>query len=457
MTESKKPTAVQGAARLKVSELLGYGIGNAAQNMAFLMVSLYLLYFYTDVFKIPAAIAGSIFLVTRLIDAVFDPTMGYIADRTNTKWGSFRPYILFGAIPLAVLTVLCFTAPELSGNGKIIYAFATYLLQSLALSVVVIPYFSLAPVITQDPYERTKVQTINLVLAAVAMTLISAGTKPIVALFPNEKSGFQYTVGIFMLITITFLMICFASVREKVKKKDNSHYGFKEMIGMVAKNKPLLLIAGGYIFFSIAFTVRMSAILYFFKYNMGKEGLTALFMLSAIVATLIGTIAALPMTRKFGKKKSYLIGTALTVVANIIFYFVPYSNIGFIFIVGCFIVFSSNIPLVCHWAMLPDTVDYGEWKTGKRGEGVTYGMTSFVQKLGNALGGAVSGFILSVTGYVPNAVQTAAAEKGITHLLVTLPLVCAVVCFVLLYFYELDEKKFSGIMKQLTERQAAAQ
>ncbi len=452
MEDNKKRTAL---AKLKTSELLGYGVGNAAQNMAFLMVSLYLLYFYTDVFKIPAAVAGTIFLITRLADAVFDPVMGYIADRTDTRWGSFRPYILFGAVPLAALTVLCFSAPDLSGTGKIAYAFITYLLQSLALSVVLIPYFSLAPVITQDPYERTKVQTVNLVLASLAMAVISAGTKPIVALFPDEKDGFRYTVTIFMIVSVILFIICYASVTEKVKKKEGKHYSLKETFRLVGTNTPLLLIAAGYIFYSMAFTVRMSAILYFFKYNLGKEGLTALFMLTAIIATVIGTIAALPLTRRLGKRNTYLVGTIVSVAANIIFYFVPYSNISMIFVVGALIVFSSNIPLVCHWAMLPDTVDYGEWKTGKRGEGVTYGVTSFVQKLGNAIGGAVSGLILAVTGYVPDAVQTPEAGRGIMHLLITLPLICAVLCFVLLYLYKLDEKKLKGIVAELSGSRTA--
>jgi sugar (glycoside-pentoside-hexuronide) transporter len=453
MAKNNERAAAAGAVRLKTSELLGYGAGNAAQNMAFLMVSLYLLYFYTDVFKIPAAIAGTIFLITRLVDAVFDPMMGYIADRTNTKWGSFRPYILFGAIPLGILTVLCFTAPDFNDAGKTAYAFTTYLLQSLALSVVLIPYFSLAPVITQDPYERTKVQTINLVLASLAMAVISAGTKPVVALFPNEKDGFRYTVTIFMVLSVIFFIICYASVTEKVKKKESKRYSLKETFKLVGTNTPLLLIAAAYIFYSVAFTVRMSAILYYFKYNLGREGLTALFMLTAIIATIIGTIAALPLTGKLGKRNTYLAGTLLAIAANIVFYFVPYSNLPMIFAVGAVIVFSSNIPLVCHWAMLPDTVDYGEWKTGKRGEGVTYGVTSFVQKLGNAIGGAISGLILAVTGYVPNVVQTPEATTGIMHLLVTLPLICAVLCFALLYFYKLDEKKLRGVIAELSGSQ----
>lgn len=441
---------------IKTREMVGYAFGNMAQNIIYLMISVYLLYFYTDVFGITAAAAGTLFLVARIFDGINDPIMGFIADRTKSKMGRFRPYILFGMIPLAAATVLLFSAPDLSDTGKLIYAYITYFLQGIFFTIVLIPYFAIPAAMTQDSKERSKISVLNILLSTIAAILVSVVVKPIVAMFPTEKMGYQMTTIFFMAISIIAFYVCFRSTRERISPRSTQKNSFKDSYKVILKNAPLMMISISYIFFSIQYTMRMQAVTYFAKYNLGNDSLTPIILGVAILFSLTGTALSLPMMNKFGKKATYLIGAGVGAVLNLALYFVPPENFTLLLVLLGFGQMALATPLSATWSMAPDTVDYGEWKMGIRAEGVSFGAFSFVQKLASALAGSLAGVILTVVGYVANAQQTPRALDGIMHMLSTIPAACCAVCFVIMLFYQLNTKKMNEIVTALASNPTEA-
>jgi sugar (glycoside-pentoside-hexuronide) transporter len=435
--------------KLKNREIWGYAFGNLAQNMIYLLVSVYLLYFYTDVFGITAAAASLLFLLMRIFDAVNDPMMGFLADKTHTRWGKFRPYVLFGSIPLAIITVLLFTTPNLGPTGKLVWAYLTYLFYGVIFTVVLIPYFAMPAVMTQDPNERSKISTVNIVLSTISALIISVAVTPLVGLFPSEQIGFPVVTAGCVLIAVAAFYICFRSTTERVVQKSETQYRFRDVFRLLAKNTPLILVSVGYIFYSIQYTVRMAAVAYYAKYYLNNENMTMIILLIAVAFGLLGTGVALPMMKKWGKKTAYLIGAAIGIVGCSAMYFVPKENITLILILLGLGQAGSSIPLVATWSMAPDTVDYCEWKTGIRAEGTTFGAFSFVQKLASAIAGALSAAILAATGYIANTVQTQAALNGINSMMTLIPAACCVICIVIMAFYNLDAKKMETILATL--------
>jgi len=435
---------------IKTREMVGYAFGNMAQNIIYLMISVYLLYFYTDVFGITAAAAGTLFLAARMFDGLNDPIMGFIADRTKSKMGRFRPYILFGMIPLAAATVLLFSAPDLSDTGKLFYAYITYFLQGIFFTIVLIPYFAMPAAMTQDSKERSKISVLNILLSTIAAILVSVVVKPIVALFPTEKMGYQMTTIFFMVISIIAFYVCFRSTKERIMPRSNQKNSFRDSYKVILKNAPLLMISISYIFFSIQYTMRMQAVTYYAKYNLGNDALTPIILGVAILFSLTGTALSLPMMNKFGKKATYLIGAGAGAVLNFALYFVPPENFTLLLVLLGLGQMALATPLSATWSMAPDAVDYGEWKMGIRAEGVSFGAFSFVQKLASALAGSLAGVILTVAGYVANAKQTPQALNGILHMLSTIPAVCCAICFVIMLFYQLNTKKMNDIVTALS-------
>jgi len=434
---------------IKTREMIGYAFGNMAQNIIYLMISVYLLYFYTDVLGITAAAAGTLFLVARIFDGINDPIMGFVADRTKSKMGRFRPYILFGMIPLAAATVLLFSAPDLSDTGKLVYAYITYFLQGILFTIVLIPYFAMPAVMTQDPKERSKISVLNILLSTFAAILISVAVKPIVAMFPTEKMGYQMTTIMFMIVAIVSFYVCFKSTKERITPRDKQKNSLKDAYKVILKNVPLIMISVSYIFFSIQYTMRMQAVTYFAKYNLGNDSLTPIILGVAILFGVAGTAVSLPMMNKLGKKATYLIGVGIGAVLNFAIYFVPTENFTLLLVLLGLSQMALATPLTATWSMAPDAVDYGEWKLGTRAEGVSFGAFSFVQKFASALAGSLAGVIMTLAGYVANAEQTPQALNGIMHMLSTIPGGCCVICFFIMLFYQLNTNKMNEIIGSL--------
>ncbi|MCP4750483.1 MAG: MFS transporter [Proteobacteria bacterium] len=440
--------------KVPVKEKISYGLGAMACNLVFNMTILYLLYYYTDVFGLAAAAVGTLFLVARIWDAVNDPIMGLIVDRTHTRWGQFRPYLIMGTIPMAIAMVLTFTTPDLGYTGKLIYAYVTYILLGMTYTTANLPYSSLTAVMTQDFDERSTISTIRMSFAIVGGLIVAVCTHPIVKSFPSEQTGYQVAGIIYAAIATILFVICFKNTRERVVPVKGKKYSFKDGVDLIFKNGPLIIVFIASLIIQLQYNIRSSVTVYLFKYNLGREELIPVYLGVTLLSCLVAMSLMPMLLKKIGKRNVYLLGLAISTVALIGFYYTPVTNIPMLFLFGIVWAVGGAGPLVCIWAMVPDTVEYGEWKTGKRGEGIIYSFDSFIQKVGIAFGGAFAGYVLQFVGYVPNVQQPQNVLDAIWDMYSIAPIIGNVIVVVCMLFYTLDKKKFDSILEELRTRKS---
>lgn len=467
MSRSAEETMAVKTDRLSFGRKLGYGLGGSASNFIWQMVSLYMLYFYTDVFGISAAVAGTIFLGARIFDAANDPIMGYLADQTRSRWGKFRPYILFGTVPLAITFILTFSTPALSATGKVIYAAVTYVLLGVAYTVVNIPYNAMAAVITQNTNERSSVSAIMLITTYIAVLIIAVATMPLVKAFPTEQLGFTVAVSIYALLSVALFFICFATTREKTELVKRQRHGLGHTLKLLFANKYLLILLSTVFFTSVANEMRSGAAIYFFKYNVGNQDLYPMFMLVIILSMIVGALLTPMLGRKLGSKRNlFIIATVLTMAAGAGILLVSYKSLPemtitpetlpALYVLSALGSIGGGINFVLAWSMIADTVEYGEWKTGVRGEGIIYSTMTFTTKLAYAVGGALSGLLLGMAGYVPNVVQTPAVQKVILYMLALFPVLAGLIAIGIMSFYKIDVRFYNRILKEIKERESGS-
>jgi sugar (glycoside-pentoside-hexuronide) transporter len=442
--------------KLGLGAYLGYGVGDLAVNLFFQSAIIYLLYFYTDVFGISAAAAGTIFLVARLVDAVTDPIMGMIADRTKTKWGKFRPYILFGAPPLAVIAIAMFSVPDLEPDGKVIYAYATYIAFSIAYTIVSIPYSGLTALITNDTKERTTLSAYRMAFALGGGIIVGVGTQPLVTLFGGGAQGFQMTLGLYGVLAVLLLTLTFFQTKETVVAVDTKPPSFSDMLTVMSRNLPLWLLIVAFLMGMLAYILRSSAVIYYFQYNLERSDLFPIYMLFTLLGQLAGIIVTPWIASKWGKKNTYVIGALLGMITGVALYVTPYDALGAIFVISAAGSFFFAAPTVLGWAMLPDTVEYAEWKQGVRADGAIYATSSFFQKLAMAVGGALAAAVLSTTGYVAGEAQSPEALEGILLMVSMAPVAMMSIGIFAIWFYPLDEQMHAAIRTELDERRVLA-
>jgi sugar (glycoside-pentoside-hexuronide) transporter len=434
---------------MKLRTAAGYAVGDFGINLYFISVMTYLLYFYTDVMGISAAAAGGVFAVARFVDAITDPIMGMIAERTRTRWGRMRPYILFGAIPLALISILTFTVPDTDMAGKVTWAYTTYILFGLIYTVVTIPYATLTASLTQDYQARTKLSTYRIGCAFAGGFLVSVGTFPLVSLFDDEALGFQVLMLGFAVVATALLWVTFATTREVVTPKVEK-ISIKDSLLAISRNPPLLVVIGIFSCGMLSFTVRQTTTAYFFIYNVGDPSLISWFFTLTLGCMLIGIWAVPSLAERFGKAGATRLGAYLTILACVGFYLTPYDAITAIFFWGCLVALGGTPVAVLGWAMIPDTVEYAQLKHGVRADGAIYSTASFFQKLAKTVGGAGVAFALGFAGYVANAEQTPAALETIHVLLTLVPIGIMVVLIVLTRIYSLGRDQHAEIVSQLS-------
>jgi sugar (glycoside-pentoside-hexuronide) transporter len=450
MTNASAETVIIDEIKVPMRTKLGFGIGDMGNALILNLKSIYMLYFWTDVFGISAAVAGTIFLLARMWDGINDPMMGYIADHTQSRWGRYRPYIFFGALPLAIFAVLTFTVPEMSHTGKIAWAAATYTILGMIATVVGVPYTALIPNITQDAKQRTSVTMFKQVFYYVGVVIVAVSTKPLVALFSDEKTGFQAVVIIFSIIAVIALWTTFFSYKEKSGALlESSKYKLREVYKIFLYNRPLQIAFAA--FFAVTFSgaMQMSAAIYYCKYNLQSEKYIPMLLGVTLFSILLGSTFSPLVGRRLGKRRAYLFGVGVFAVFYTIMFFVPYSQIPLLLACASLASLGTGIANVVAISMLADTVEYNEWKTGIRPEGVIFSSATLVTKLGGAISAAISGFLLTFVGYVPNVDQTATALTGILVLVTLIPVGTKVVAMVLMYFYPLDEATYASILEDL--------
>jgi GPH family glycoside/pentoside/hexuronide:cation symporter len=435
-------------------EKLGYGLGDTASHFVWDMVGFWLLIFYTDVYKIPAAAAGTIMLIARFWDMGIDPAIGVISDRTQTRWGKFRPYILFGAVPYAVLAVLTFTTPNFGETGKIIYACATYALLMTAYAAVNIPYSSLAAVMTSDTYERAGVNQYRFICAFTGQLVVTGLPLTLAKYFGggNEAMGYQHTLILFGCLSVVFFFITFMTTKERVKPSKSLEGSVGEDLGNLFKNRPWIILAIVGIVSFVMFAMQNAAIAFYFKYYIGKEDSVQLFNVIGTIALIVALPFSKPLARRFGNKNVFIGSSLISGVFFISLYLPGEKDIITIYALNILakMAYAPAVPLL--WTMIADSADYSEWKSGRRATGLYFSAAIFAQKAGWGIGAAIAGWVLWIFNYVADAIQTQTALTGIKLLISVIPGVLYMSCALFMFFYTIDSKTTDLMKKDLDLR-----
>lgn len=440
--------------RVGLKRTWGYSLGDFGINLYFMSAMTYLTYFYTDVFGISAAAVVSLLVVARLIDAFTDPLMGVIIDRTRTRWGSMRPYLLFGAIPMGVLLVLVFTVPDLSESGKLVWAYVTYILFGIVFTVVGLPYSSLTARMTDDYDERTTLSTVRMACAFSGGLLVSVVTLWLVGLADNEADGFRFTMMFYAVVATLLLWVAFASAHERVTVVNTTARQASGKLDLrpVLNNVHLWVVIGIFCCGMLGFTVRSAATPYYFKYYVERPDLIPQYFLVTLGTMVIGLVMVPKIAEQFGKTRSLYVGAAITFIGCALLYTMPPDAIVGIFVSGCVISLGATPVAVLGWAMLPDTVEYAQWRHGVRADGLIYSTASFVQKLAKAAGGAAVAGMLAAYGYVANTVQEDATVDSIVGLMTWVPALIVLPLIGFAMMHKLDEATHRKIVKELEQR-----
>jgi len=446
-------TTVEVSGKVPVNEKLGYGSGYFGFNLLWQSAALLLMYFYTEVFGISARAVSILFLVSRIWDAVNDPIMGYIADHTRTRWGKFRPYLLFGSFPLAIITFLVFLTPSFIGTGRLVYAYITYILFGMLYTMTALPFNSLISVMTQDTHERTSVTFVNTIFTFFAVAVVSVAAKPLINLFPTQELGYSVVMSGFGVICVATLIISFIAAKERVTPAvEHQKYRLKDVYRVLGTNRPLVALALTVMLSTTAVTMASATSLYYFKYYMGDENLWAKTNLMVFLPAVIGYLTVPPVSRRIGKRNTIILFGVFNFIGCILLFSAAQTDLARVIVARCVMGFAAGAAVVLAWSMLADTVEYAEWKTGIRAAGTAFSTFTFTQKLGTALGGSLGAAILAATGYVPNVEQTAPALLGIRCLVSLVPAAGGLMAIAALLFYNLDAKLFNRIVAELNQR-----
>jgi len=441
-------------AKLKWREKLGYGFGDAGFNFYWALIGGYLAAFYTDTLGLTAATAGTLIALTKIIDAFTDPAMGAIADRTNTKHGKFRPYLLYTGVPMALVSILAFTTPDLSYNGKVVWAFCTYSLMMVCYTVLSTPYSSLSGVMTSHIQERNVLFSVRFIFAFAASALIGLFTPKLIALLGENdpELGWQLTVALYGAIATAIFLVTFATTKERVspppQQKSKPIEDIKDLLG----NKPWLILFALAMILMMTITLRGGSSFYYFKYYVNREDLIGPYLFWQSIALGVGCCLTPILTKYIDKRKLLIYLMAAVAVLSGVYYFVPKDMIWAMFTLNILISLALGPKSPLTWSMYADAADYNEWKTGRRATAMTFSAATFSQKLGGALGSAGMLWLLAYIGYSANQAQSDASLEGINFLQTGAPGVFAAVAVAVVCFYSLSNAKLEIIQNDLVAR-----
>ena len=431
-----------------------YGGGDFAINIMWQLTVFYLLFFYTDIFGLSPANAGLVFFIAKIWDAITDPIMGYIADNPSTRWGKFRPYILFGSVPALIMIVLCFTSPDLSQSGKFYWALFTYITFTTLYTVIAIPVGSLIPAMTQDRDERTSLASFRFLGASSGSIAVAVLTLPLVGLFSSPQYGFPIVIACLAFFGAIFAFLCFYNTKEIYSKPYEKNIGFKEIIKMIFTNFPLHFVILALLTTWVANNAKQLTTIYFVKYNLNLEAYFSPILLGVILQIMFGAYLTNLIKHRFEKKSLFMIGTFLYVITDLIVYFITgYENFWLLAFVTSFGFIGFGMAGVMAWSMIADTVEYGEWKSGFRAEGLLNAAHVFVFKLSVGVSAWLAGFVLETTNYVANApIQNQETLEGLTIIGFIFPAIAGTTAIIVTYFNKYDSTFYEKIFTDLKQR-----
>ena len=448
--------------RLSFLENFGFALGDTASNFFFQTFNIFLLYYYTDVFGIDAAVAGTMFLITRIWDAINDPIMGILADRTKTRWGKYRPYLLWMAIPYGIFGYLIFANPPLEGTAKIVYAYFTYSMMMMAYTAINVPYSSLMGVLSPSSHARTIASTFRFIGAYGGGLMISMYVRPLVEKLGagNELRGFQYTMGLFAFASIILFWITFLTTKERVQPPENQKQNIREELQELLRNRPWVILFFASVFSTTFIAIRDSVTIHFFKYvvKTGAETVflgmdkTSLFLSLGRLMMMLGVLCVGFLIRLIDKKVMAALLTLGTAACLVAFYFIPSDMYGLMLILNAVGSFMMGPTSALVWSMYGDVADYGQAKFGRRSTGLIHSASLFSLKTGTVIAGFLAGQLLAYFGFIANQAQSRDALWGILLMFSIIPAVFAVVKAVALFLYPLNREKILEIERELARR-----
>ena len=463
--------------KLSIKEKVGYSLGDLAANLVFQTLMMFLLVFYTDVYGISAATAATVIFVGGIAGALFNPVMGVIADRTNTKWGKFRPWILWTAIPFGLMAWLTFRTPDLAGNAKVIYAFVSYILLVIVYSANNLPYAALSGVMTGDMIERTSLSSYRFVAVMIAQFISQVLLLPLVLILGagDETLGFTKTIGIFSIIAIVCFLVAFFSTRERIQPSQEQKSTLYQDLSDLSRNKPWIVIFILTTLLFVSLAIRGGMLVYYFKdflsdaqlqSFLGTLGLSeskwvediptfafSLFNGIGIIAMILGITTSKPLAKRFGKRDVFGSGLFLSALLLIIFIFYPADAIAMVFVTQFVFGLAYGITIPLLWAMIADVADFSEWKNKRRATGIIFSAMIFGLKVGLGIGGALGGYILALYGYDAELTrQSANAIFGIRMSVSIFPAIAFIIGVSTLFFYEINKKLEFQIEEELGQR-----
>lgn len=452
---------------IKLQEKIGYGLGDMASSMFWKLFGSYPMIFYTDVFGMSAAVVGTMFLVTRIWDSAFDPIVGVIADRTQSRWGKFRPYLLYLAIPFALIGILTFMTPDLSDTGKIVYAYITYSLMMMVYSAINVPYASLLGVISPESKDRNTLSTYRMTFAYIGSFIALLLFMPMVNFFSKDHSeqyGWMMSVVVIAVSCALLFYGCFAWTEERVKPIREQQNSLKTDLSDLLHNRPWWILLGAGIAALVFNSIRDGATVYYFKYYIVEEEhasisllgisfvLSGLYLAVGQAANILGVILAAPLSNSIGKKKTYMGAMLIATVFSVIFYWLDKEELVLIFTFQILISICAGSIFPLLWSMYADCADYSELQTGHRATGLIFSSSSMSQKFGWAIGSAATGWLLAFFGFEANAIQSAETIHGIKMFLSWLPAVGTVLSILFISLYPLSEERMCEITNQLNAK-----
>ena len=451
--------------KLSIREKLAYGLGDSAANFVGATQATFLLFFYTDVLGITAYAAGTILLVSRLVDALNDPIMGALADRTNTRWGRYRPWLLWTAVPLAVALVLCFTRPDLTATGKVIWAIVTYNLLMIMYAANNIPYCALSGVMTSDGDERTSLASWRFLCAMGATLLATMFTSDMIEVIGQGDTafGFQGAMMVWGAVIVLCLATTFLLTHERVRPMKARKSSVRQDLADLFRNGPWVALFLLALLIYVQLSFRGGTMLYYFQHFQQAPQLLSrpdnfgLFNGVGLAVVMLGVFLSNPLSKRFGKRNTFQVCLLVSSMLMAAFAYLPRDSVFGLFALQILmqLAFGPTIPLL--WAMMADVADFSEWKTGRRSTALAFASIVFGFKLGSGVGGWLSGSLLQFAGYTGKGEQSPEVLRMITLLISVYPATALLAGFVVLFFYRIDRPLELQIEATLRERRSELQ
>ena len=440
---------------LNFRQKLFFGTGSLGKDLFNGIISAYLIIFYTDVFGLTASLAGLVLLITKLIDGVSNPLIGMMVDRTNTRFGKFRPYFLIVPIPFAVFTILTFTAPDMSEGMKFVYALITYNLAGICFTIYDVAYWGVVPSLSKDTKVRTELISFGRVFTAVGGLIVSTFALPVIHYFGkgDDQTGYFYLAVIVAVLGAIFAFFTFFNTKEQYTKKTDPPT-LKEYFNVILNNKGVLSVVTVVLSYGLCFGLQNAVGLYYLTYYMNLPELIPLYMFVTLGAKVIGSILAPAFTKRWGNKKITISTFVGILVFSLIMFFAPIQYPVVYFILAVFVSFFIGLVLVSMTALMADLADYTEFKTGKRSDGVLFSLNALSIQIGFAVSAGVAGLLLDSTGYVPNQVIQNDATLLCINLMRTVGpgLVCILALFMIKYYPINSNKEMDEIYSELDKK-----